>query len=147
MKISMVDISGKKAVKRKVVAEGSIRLKQATIEKIKAKKILKGDPLTVAEIAAINAVKKTPEIVPLCHQIPLEKVDVSFKVQRQAITARVEVTATAKTGVEMEGIVGVVVALTNIWDMVKYLEKDKQGQYPVTRIGSVRVVKKEKDES
>ncbi len=140
----MVDISEKKPVRRTAVAEGKIFLKKSTMGKIKNKKIKKGDPLTVAEIAAINAVKDTPRLIPLCHQIPISKVETSFAVGTGTITARTTVTAVAKTGVEMEALAGVSAALLTIWDMVKYLEKDENGQYPDTRIADVRVVEKVK---
>ncbi|MBI4722950.1 MAG: cyclic pyranopterin monophosphate synthase MoaC [Candidatus Stahlbacteria bacterium] len=102
----------------------------------------KGNPLIVAEIAAVNAVKQTQLLIPLCHQIPISSVKTIFNIQTEFIEATVTVKAIAKTGVEMESIVGVSMALNTIWDMVKYLEKDVNGQYPTTRIENIRVIKK-----
>lgn len=146
MKASMVDVSDKRPLKRTVLAEGTIKLRRATVAAVKAGKVAKGDPLSVAQVAAISAVKRTPDLVPLCHQIPLEKVDVRFRLLPAGVKAQVEVSATAKTGVEMEAIVGVLTGLAVVWDMVKYLEKDADGQYPETVIEAVRVVRKEKNE-
>ena len=142
----MIDISAKESIPRTATAEGRIVLKSNTLEKIKNNQIKKGDPLIVAEIAAINAVKETPRIIPLCHQIPISGIETNFEINDDSITARVTVKAVAKTGAEMEAIVGVNTALTTIWDMVKYLEKNENGQYPHTLIEKVRVVKKTKNE-
>lgn len=144
MKINMVDISEKDIVERIAIAEGKIYLKKETIEKILKKEIKKGDVLTVAEISAINAVKNTPNLIPLCHQIPITNVEVNFKINEKenSITASVKVKAIAKTGVEMEALTGVSVALLTIWDMTKYIEKDEKGQYRTTKIEEIKVVKK-----
>ena len=142
----MIDISGKRPLKRTAVAEGSIKLKPETIETMRKGKVRKGDPLVISEIVAITAVKKTSDLIPLCHQIPLEHVGVSFDVLDGRVKVQVTVSATAKTGVEMEALLGVVMALTTVWDMVKYLEKDGAGQYPTTRIEGVRILRKEKHE-
>lgn len=146
MKINMIDVSAKESIPRTATAEGRIVLKSNTLEKIKNNQIKKGDPLIVAEIAAINAVKETPRIIPLCHQITISGIETNFEINDDSITARVTVKAVAKTGAEMEAIVGVNTALTTIWDMVKYLEKNENGQYPHTLIEKVRVVKKTKNE-
>jgi cyclic pyranopterin phosphate synthase len=139
-----VDISDKKVVKREARAFGRIFLKEDTIEKIKNKEIKKGDPLEAAQIAAINAVKQTQYLIPLCHQIPITFVNTVFEIRKDSIEATVEVRAEAKTGVEMEALVGVSICLSTIWDMVKYLEKDEEGQYPTTRITDIRVLEKVK---
>ncbi|MEA3342553.1 MAG: cyclic pyranopterin monophosphate synthase MoaC [archaeon] len=146
MKINMVDISSKKDIKRTATARGKIYLKESTIETIRDGKIQKGDIFPVSEIAAINAVKETPHLIPLCHNIPLSKADVDFEVADDHITAKVTVTSTAKTGVEMEALIGANICLLNIWDMVKYLEKDDMGQYPNTRITDIKVTEKKKEE-
>ncbi|MFQ6083374.1 MAG: cyclic pyranopterin monophosphate synthase MoaC [Candidatus Aminicenantia bacterium] len=145
--IKMIDISAKEIIKRKAVASGIIYLKKTTIEKIKKGQIKKGNPLVVAEIAAINAVKNTHFLIPLCHPIQLEEIKTEFQIEEELIVARTLVTATAKTGVEMEALVGVTAALNTIWDMVKYLEKDDKGQYPTTKIGEIKVIEKTKQES
>ncbi|MFW5928725.1 MAG: cyclic pyranopterin monophosphate synthase MoaC [Thermoplasmatota archaeon] len=147
MKVStmgMIDISRKDAVKRRATAEGVIELDESTIKKIKEKEVKKGDPLQVAEISAIQAVKKTPDNIPHCHPIPIEGVSVDIKVMKDRIVVSCEVKAIYKTGVEMEAISGVNAALLTIWDMVKYLEKDEEGQYPDTKISGIKVVEKVK---
>jgi len=142
--MGMVDISEKSVVHRLAEASGKIFLSSKTIEEIKSKKIKKGDPFQVAEVAAMNAAKQTHLIIPHCHQIPLDTVGVNFQFTEDSIEATCLVKARAKTGVEMEALVGVATALNTLWDMVKYLEKDEDGQYPTTRISSIRVLKKEK---
>ena len=142
--MGMIDIAEKPVVLRRAEAVGRIVLSPKTIEEVKAGRIKKGDPLQVAEVAAINAAKQTPLLIPHCHQIPLDTVGVDFDVSSDAIEARCHVKAQARTGVEMEALLGVSVALNTLWDMVKYLEKDAQGQYPSTCITGIRVLKKEK---
>ena len=92
------------------------------------------------------AVKKTPELIPLCHNIPIGQVDVTYSIVEDSVEARCTVVTQAQTGVEMEALMGVTTALLNIWDMTKYLEKDENGQYPDTVITDVRVVEKRKGE-
>jgi len=140
----MVDITGKPPVYREAVAKGRIRLKPSTIRLIKEGRVEKGDVGSVARIAAILAVKKTPEIVPLCHPIPITGVDVMVGLDESIVEVEVRVRTTAKTGVEMEALTGVTAALLAVWDMVKKYEKDEAGQYPYTRIEDVRVVGKVK---
>ena len=137
-----IDISDKKEIRREAIASGKIYLKKETIEKIKNKETKKGNPLEAAQLAAINAVKETPNLIFLCHQIPIGSVNADFKVNENYIEAIVTVKTTAKTGVEMEALVGVSICLNTIWDMVKYLEKDENGQYPTTKITDVKVIKK-----
>lgn len=142
--VKMVDVSGKEVVHREAEAVGKIVLKRETLEAIKAGKVKKGDPLSVAEVASILAVKRTPETIPLCHPIPITSVTTEFRLDDDQVEARCRVTADYKTGVEIEALVGVTAALLTIWDMVKYLEKDDGGQYPSTAITGVRVVEKRK---
>ena len=144
--IKMIDVSKKKFVSRRAVAAGVIKLKATTVEKIKEGKIKKGDPLMVGEIAAILAVKKTPELIPLCHNIPIGKAHVEYNLGEDTIEAQCTVTTNAQTGVEMEALAGVTTALLNIWDMTKYLEKDEDGQYPEAIITDIRVLEKMKEE-
>lgn len=143
--MGMIDVSQKPVVLRKAQAAGRICLSRETIETVKSGDIKKGDPLQVAEVAAMNAAKQTYLLIPHCHQIPLDTVNLDFRISQDYIDATCFVKAQARTGVEMEALVGISIALNTIWDMVKYLEKDKQGQYPVTRIEDIRVLKKEKD--
>jgi cyclic pyranopterin phosphate synthase len=140
----MVDIGGKPQVQRTAVASGRILLKPETVGKIKAGEIPKGDVLTVAQTAAILAVKRTPELVPLTHPLPIVSVDVNLKLEKDGVGVKVEVKSTGQTGVEMEALAGVAAALLTVWDMVKGLEKDKDGQYPTTKITDIRVERKVK---
>ncbi|MCK9442082.1 MAG: cyclic pyranopterin monophosphate synthase MoaC [Methanothrix sp.] len=141
----MVDITGKPAVFRKATAAGSIRLQEATIEAIKSGQVKKGDVLTTARLAAILAVKDTPRLIPLCHPIPITSLEVNFEIEGGRVRATVTVTSVGKTGVEMEALTGVAVALLNVWDMVKYLEKDETGNYPETEIDEIMVCEKRKE--
>lgn len=140
----MVDVSGKPILKRRAVAEGQLKLRADTVKKILEGKVKKGDVITVSQVAGIQAAKGTADIIPLCHQIPLSSVDIQFEFGKDRITARTTVVTNNVTGVEMEALVGTSVALLNIWDMVKYLEKDKNGQYPVATILDIKVIEKSK---
>ena len=142
--MGMVDIAEKPVIKRQAEAAGEIILSPDTIRRIQDGAIKKGDPLLVAEVAAMNAAKQTHLLIPHCHQIPLDTVSMTFEVSEVSIEARCFVKAQARTGVEMEALVGVTAALNTLWDMVKYLEKDEMGQYPGTRITDMKVVRKEK---
>ncbi|MEM3441032.1 MAG: cyclic pyranopterin monophosphate synthase MoaC [Candidatus Bathyarchaeia archaeon] len=139
----MVDISGKAEILREATAKGTIKLKPETVNLIKEKKAAKGDPLYTAKIAGILAAKKTSELVPLCHPLPLTKVEVKAQILNETT---IEVTAIVKTkaqtGVEMEALTAVSTALLTIWDMTKQYEKDSTGQYPTTAIENIHVVRK-----
>jgi cyclic pyranopterin phosphate synthase len=135
----MIDISEKKVVDRSAVASGKIRLKSSTIDLIKKGQIKKGDVVSTARVAGIMAAKHTPDLLPLCHQIPLEKVEVKFDLKSEEIEAICEVKASYKTGVEMEALTCATTALLTVWDMTKYLEKDSTGNYPGTRIFDLHV--------
>lgn len=142
--MGMVDVTEKPVIRREAVAKGTILLSAHTVRKIREQEIKKGDPLFAAEIGAMNAAKQTHLLIPHCHQIPLDAVGVSFRVHEDSIEAECRVRAQARTGVEMEALVGVSMALNIVWDMVKYLEKDEMGQYPTTKMTDIRVVRKEK---
>ncbi len=144
--MGMVDISEKKDVLRIAKARGTIVLKSTTVDVIKSGEVKKGDVFEAAKIAGMLAVKNTPNIIPHCHPIPIESVDFSFHMHGNRIDVECEVKAHYKTGVEMEALTGVSVALLTIWDMVKYLEKDENGQYPMTQILGIEVVEKIKEE-
>jgi cyclic pyranopterin phosphate synthase len=144
--MGMVDVTEKPVMRRQAVASGRIVLSPSTVEKIRAGEIRKGDPLQVAEIAGMNGAKQTHLLIPHCHQIPLDTVTISFNMRDDSVEVRCHVRAQARTGVEMEALVGVSLALNTIWDMVKYLEKDAEGQYPGTQITGIRVEMKEKRE-
>ena len=140
----MVDIGDKSNVSRRAVAAGEIRLNLQTLDSIKNRKIVKGEVFETARIAAVMAVKKTPFVIPMCHNIPITSIDVTFDIGAETITATVEVNSIGKTGVEMEALHGLSVALLTIWDMVKSAEKDATGNYPSTEISKIRVLEKEK---
>jgi cyclic pyranopterin phosphate synthase len=141
--VSMVDVSGKAEIFREATAKGTIKLKKETVKLIREGKIAKGDPLYTAKIAGVLAAKKTSELVPLCHPLPLTSVKVEAAVLDDST---VEVSATVKTkaqtGVEMEALAAVSVGLLTVWDMTKQYEKDAAGQYPSTAIENIHVVKK-----
>jgi len=143
-RVSMVDITGKEVVYREAVASGRIKLRPETVRRIREGLVEKGDVEAVASVAAILAVKNTPHILPLCHPIPVTSVNVTFDYGEDYVEARVTVRTKAETGVEMEALTGVAVALLTVWDMVKKYEKDEGGQYPYTRITDIRVESKVK---
>ena len=141
----MVDVGGKPSVFREAVAEGFIKLRAESVERIREGGVEKGDVFGVARVAGVLAAKRTSELVPLCHPLRLTDVDVRVEiVDEQRVRAEARVRAVERTGVEMEALVAVSVALLTAWDMVKQYEKDEGGQYPVTRIEGVRVVQKVK---
>ncbi|MDD1705142.1 MAG: cyclic pyranopterin monophosphate synthase MoaC [Methanoregula sp.] len=143
-KAQMVDISGKGDVAREATASGKISLRPETLAAIREGTVVKGNVLATARVAATMAVKNTSDLIPMCHPIPISSVSVDFVERGDFIEATVRVKMTGKTGVEMEALTGVAVALLTIWDMVKSAEKDKDGQYPVTRIEGIRVLEKKK---
>ncbi len=147
MDVKMVDVTVKPEVSREAVAEGFIKLRKETLALVKKGLVEKGDVLTTSTIAAIQAVKKTSELLPLTHNIPITHVSTSYEVLEEGIKVTVVVKTTARTGVEMEALTGVALALLNIWDMVKKYEKDEKGQYPETVISEIRVVRKSKEEA
>ncbi|MCJ7698620.1 cyclic pyranopterin monophosphate synthase MoaC [Candidatus Bathyarchaeota archaeon] len=139
----MVDVTAKPEIFRQATAEGSIRLRPETIKLIRTGKVAKGDPIQTAKTAGILAAKRTSDMIPLCHPLPLTNVEISTRIPDKTT---VQVTATVKTkaqtGVEMEALTATAVSLLTIWDMVKQYEKDAGGQYPTTRIDNIRVIKK-----
>jgi cyclic pyranopterin phosphate synthase len=145
--VAMVDVSDKPMVLREATAIGTIRLKAETIRLIREGKVAKGDPLCTAQVAGILAAKNTSSLIPLCHPLPLTKVEVNAKVSgKSAVEVTAFVRTRAQTGVEMEALAAVAVALLTVWDMVKQYEKDAEGQYPFTAVEGIRVVKKVKKE-
>ncbi|HUH99763.1 MAG TPA: cyclic pyranopterin monophosphate synthase MoaC [Nitrososphaerales archaeon] len=144
MSVRQADISAKPVAFRQATATGRLVLRPKTIELIKDSDIEKGDPLAVSKTMAILAVKRTPDLLALCHPLKIEHVEVEETVLEDSIAVSVTVSAHEKTGVEMEALTAVTVALLNIWDVVKAYEKDKDGQYPATKIEGVKVVEKVK---
>ncbi|AEH61745.1 molybdenum cofactor biosynthesis protein C [Methanosalsum zhilinae DSM 4017] len=143
-RVHMVDISDKNTVTRQATATGVIVLSRQTIDRIRKGLVEKGNVFSTARIAAILAVKRTPEIIPMCHQIPISSVDVDLTIEGETVRSTVEVRSNARTGVEMEALNGVSTALLTVWDMVKSAEKDSSGNYPDTVINDIRVVRKTK---
>jgi cyclic pyranopterin phosphate synthase len=121
----MVDVGGKAETHRVAVAGGSIRMLPATLAIVRSGTAKKGDVLGVARIAAIQAAKRTSELVPLCHPVPLTSVAVEFSLDESAsrVDCRATVECTAKTGVEMEALAAVQVALLTIYDMCKAVDR------------------------
>ena len=133
----MVDVGHKPDQKRTASAEGVVRCQPATIAALRERALPKGDVLTVAQIAAIQAAKRTDELIPLCHSLPIDAVHIAFDIEPDAVRIRSEVTTTAKTGVEMEALIAVSVAALTIYDMCKAVDKTMV-------IGEIRVIDKRK---
>lgn len=140
----IVHVGRKPHVDRRAIAKGRLSLRRRTIDAIRAGGVPKGDVLATAQVAALQAVKRTHEMLPLCHPIPLTGADVKIDLVDGGVECQVDVRATYRTGVEMEALHGCAIALLTVWDMVKALEKDVRGQYPETSIGEIRVVQKVK---
>lgn len=120
---NMVDVGGKTIQYRLARAEGFIRLQPETIELIKANKMKKGDVLTVAEIAGIQAGKKTSELIPLCHPLQITKLDVKAELLNDCVRVESLAKCTGQTGIEMEALTAVSVALLSVYDMCKAVDK------------------------
>ncbi len=133
----MVDVGYKPDTQRTATARGEIHLKAGTLELVQQGVMKKGDVLTVAQIAGIQAAKRTSELIPLCHPLPLTHVEVRLDLDFQLPGVRIEATVktTGKTGVEMEALTAVSVAALTVYDMVKAVEK-------TGRIENIRLVEK-----
>jgi cyclic pyranopterin monophosphate synthase len=118
---SMVDVSGKKATVREAEASAFVAMSREVLRALPQNP--KGDPLEVARIAGIQAAKRTSELIPMCHPIPLSKVDVTAEIERDGIAIRTLARTTAETGVEMEALVAASVAALTVYDMCKALDK------------------------
>jgi cyclic pyranopterin phosphate synthase len=131
----MVDVSDKAISVREAQARGKIELSEATLDLLYSGSLPKGDALAVARIAAIQGVKKTPDLIPLCHPLMITKVSVEFERQSGAVGLAVSVRCSGQTGVEMEALTGVSVGLLALYDMVKGVQKD-------ARIGGIELRRK-----
>jgi len=122
----MVDVSDKEVTARYARATGNIRMKADTLDAIRRNSIVKGDVLSVARVAGIMAAKRTAELIPLCHSLPLSDVQVELTLDGELPGVRCEATArtTAQTGVEMEAISAVAISLVTVYDMVKAIDRD-----------------------
>jgi cyclic pyranopterin phosphate synthase len=133
----MVDVGAKPVQHRTASAEGFVHCAPATIRALRKQALKKGDVLAVARIAAIQAAKRCDDLIPLCHSLPLDSVDVNFEVLANAVQILATVRTTAKTGVEMEALTAVSVAALTIYDMCKAVDKGMS-------IGEIRVTAKVK---
>lgn len=125
-KATMVDVTAKSETARIAVARGNIRMKAGTLDVIRANGLKKGDVQTVAKLAGIMAAKRTADLIPLCHTLPLGSVDLVFRMDESLPGVQVEATVAtvARTGVEMEALTAVSVALLTIYDMAKAIDRD-----------------------
>jgi cyclic pyranopterin monophosphate synthase len=121
----MVDVGAKPDTQRYARAQGDVRMKLETLEAIRAGALKKGDVLTVAQIAGISAAKKTSELIPLCHPVPISHIDIQIKLNDElpGVSISASVKTTGKTGVEMEALTAVSIAALSIYDMLKAAEK------------------------
>ena len=134
-RVRMVDVSAKPATAREAAASGRISMSREAIRQIRTGAVLKGDPLQTARLAGIMAAKRTAELIPLCHPLPLSHVDVTVTPLRDGYRIEARVRTTAQTGVEMEALTAVAVAALTIYDMVKAVDKGMV-------IGEIRVIEK-----
>lgn len=133
----MVDVGAKPIQHRRAVATGRIVCQAATIRLLRAHALPKGDVLAVAHVAGVQAVKRTAELIPLCHPLPLSRIDLTFDVRKTHLEITCAVETDAKTGVEMEALTGVSVAALTLYDMCKAVDKSMC-------IGNIHVVEKVK---
>lgn len=136
-KAKMVDVGQKPDLKRAAIAKGSIFLAKETIKLIKGNKMKKGDVLAVARIAGIQAAKKTADLIPLCHPLLLNNMEVDCEILSNRVDVTAKVECTGKTGVEMEALTAVSVALLTIYDMCKAVDKNMG-------IGEIKLCQKSK---
>ncbi len=131
----MVEVSQKEDTKRTAIARGRIKMKSETINRIKAGLIEKGDVLSVAQVGAIMAAKKTSDLIPMCHNIFITGADIRFNILEDSVEVEAEVKTVGKTGVEMEALTAVSLACLTIYDMCKAIDKDMV-------IDNIRLIKK-----
>lgn len=131
----MVNVGDKPVQRRRAIAAGRLVCQPATLRALKARALPKGDVLTVAQVAGIQAAKRAGELIPLCHPLGLDHVEITFRVRRDALEITCAAETSARTGVEMEALTGVSVAALTLYDMCKAADK-------TMRIEAVRVVEK-----
>jgi cyclic pyranopterin phosphate synthase len=122
-RVRMVDVAGKPETTREAVAEATVRLGAAAIRAIRTRAVAKGDPLQVARIAGIQAAKRTAELIPLCHQLPLTHVDVELRPLQRGYMIVARAGTIGRTGVEMEALVAASVAALTLYDMLKAVDR------------------------
>ncbi len=135
----MVDVSGKPAIRRTATASGFIELSTDTVQLVRDNGIKKGDVLSVAKLAGIMGAKQTATLIPLCHQIEIEYVDVQLALRDNGVAIEAIARCTDKTGIEMESLTAVSVAALTVYDMCKAVDKSM-------RIGEIRLVDKTKEQ-
>ena len=135
----MVDVSAKPVSIRRAIASGKIRLREETLNLVSKNQIAKGDVLATARIAGIQAAKQTAQLIPLCHTLPLGEIKVDLIASADGVEARCTARTVAQTGVEMEALTGVAVALLTIYDMCKAVDKGME-------IGEIRLIEKTKED-
>ena len=143
----MVDVSQKLQSERWAVARGVVEMSSETLKIVEKGDLKKGDLRAAAELAGIMAAKRTSDLIPLCHPLPLTHVNVDVEISTEIPGISIKATARtiASTGVEMEALAAAATALLTVWDMSKQYEKDAQGQYPHTSIQDLHVVSKVKE--
>ena len=122
-RVRMVDTGNKETTSRRAVASARVLMSRETVTALREHRTPKGDPLETARLAGIMAAKRTSDLIPLCHPLPLTHVDVQATVEEEGVSLRAEVSTNAQTGVEMEALTAVSVAALTIYDMCKALEK------------------------
>ena len=122
-RVAMVDTSAKAETVRRAVARGRVLMSRETVEAVRAHRTPKGDPLETARLAGVMAAKRTADLIPLCHPLPLTHVDVSATLEDWGVALEAEVSTRAQTGVEMEALTAVSVAALTVYDMCKAVEK------------------------
>ena len=140
----IIDVGSKPIVSREAVATGVLNLSPASLDVVANGRSPKGDVREASTVAVIQAVKETPRTLPHCHPIPIEGCTVDWMIEKEFLRCTVTVRTHWTTGVEMEALCGVNAGLLCAWDMLKSVEKDSNGQYPVAQIDGVRVLRKSK---
>jgi len=134
--VRMVDVGGKPPSRRRAVATASVRMAPETARRLR--ELPKGDALVTAQLAGVMAAKRTADLIPLCHPLPLSHVDVSLEVGDEGVEITATAETTAQTGVEMEALVAASVAALTVYDMAKAIDKEMV-------VGSVRLLEKTKE--
>jgi cyclic pyranopterin monophosphate synthase len=135
-RVRMVDVGGKEVSRRRAVAQASLRMAPATARRLR--ELPKGDALAAAQLAGIMTAKRTSELIPLCHPLPLTHVDVALSVAEASVEITASAETTAQTGVEMEALVGATVAALTVYDMAKAVDDGME-------LSEVRLVEKTKE--
>ena len=134
--VRMVDVGAKPMSRRRAVARGRVRMSPATAERLRS--LPKGDALAVAQVAGIQAAKRTSDLIPLCHPLPLNVVEVELSIDRDGVAVEATAETTAQTGVEMEALTAVAIAALTVYDMAKAVDKEM-------RIDEITLVSKTKE--